>query len=417
MISEMSLGRRQAAIFMLGWFTYAATYLLRKPLGVIKVDLEDELTFSKTQLGLLDSALFLPYAIAQILFSSLGDKYGCRLTLMMSLILSSISMISFGYWNNFSIFAVLLFINGLAQAQCWPNCSKTIEAWFPDEIRNTIFGIYGTCAFAGGIAGTALAVFLQAAYGWREIFIVPSCVVAIAGILVALYFHMPHEVGIHIPGKQLQPNDKSLCQAQILSWKKMWTIPMLPEVGVAVFCLKIVRYCMYMWLPMYLVQHLHYEKTIAGVSSTSFEIGGVIGSAAIGIIIDKWCTGNGLLGSGICAFLSATSLILFSATSDWGHEFNVLFTSLAGAFNCAPDSILGASVPSYLGEISGKGAGASVIGAVNGIGSLGIILQGPIIGIFSQLYGWTAMFHLMVFLSFVGSLSALKASTQWNNKL
>ena len=28
---------------------------------------------------------------------------------------------------------------------------------------------------------------------------------------------------------------------------------MLAEVAVAVFCLKVVRYCMYMWLPMYLL--------------------------------------------------------------------------------------------------------------------------------------------------------------------
>ena len=38
---------------------------------------------------------------------------------------------------------------------------------------------------------------------------------------------------------------------------------MLPEVAVAVFCLKAVRYCMYMWLPMYLLNY---------VSSFSFFI-------------------------------------------------------------------------------------------------------------------------------------------------
>jgi len=31
---------------------------------------------------------------------------------------------------------------------------------------------------------------------------------------------------------------------------------MLAEVAVAVFCLKAVRYCMYMWLPMYLLNQV-----------------------------------------------------------------------------------------------------------------------------------------------------------------
>ena len=31
---------------------------------------------------------------------------------------------------------------------------------------------------------------------------------------------------------------------------------MLPEVAATMFCLKVVRYCMYMWLPMYLLQRV-----------------------------------------------------------------------------------------------------------------------------------------------------------------
>jgi hypothetical protein len=35
---------------------------------------------------------------------------------------------------------------------------KSLGAWFPDNVRNSVFGMFGTCAFAGGIGGTALAV-------------------------------------------------------------------------------------------------------------------------------------------------------------------------------------------------------------------------------------------------------------------
>lgn len=35
---------------------------------------------------------------------------------------------------------------------------KALGSWYPDKVRNSVFGMFGTCAFAGGIIGTALAV-------------------------------------------------------------------------------------------------------------------------------------------------------------------------------------------------------------------------------------------------------------------
>ena len=34
----------------------------------------------------------------------------------------------------------------------------------------------------------------------------------------------------------------------------LYLLRMIPEVAVGIFCLKVVRYCMYMWLPMYLLK-------------------------------------------------------------------------------------------------------------------------------------------------------------------
>ena len=44
------------------------------------------------------------------------------------------------------------------QATCWPNCVRTLSSWYTDQQKATIFGIWGTCTFAGGLMGTALAV-------------------------------------------------------------------------------------------------------------------------------------------------------------------------------------------------------------------------------------------------------------------
>ncbi|XP_053377158.1 uncharacterized protein LOC123529818 isoform X2 [Mercenaria mercenaria] len=410
-ISCSPLQRRQILIFVVGWFAYASTYCLRKPLGVIKTDLENELSISKTQLGLLDTALLLPYAVMQMLLGPCGDRFGSRKTFGVCLLFSGLSMASFGLWSNFYVFCLLLFLNGTAQAQCWPNCMKAIGSWYPDKVRNSVFGMFGTCAFAGGIIGTALAVWLQTTYGWRSAFLTPSILVAVLGLVVLVCFHQPDEVNIEVIGKEsLATSSTSSSSKSELTWFQLWKIPMLAEVAVAVFCLKAVRYCMYMWLPMYLLNQLKYSKGEAGMFSTTFEIGGVIGSAVIGVVLDRLFHGRSLFGTALSAALSGLSLLLFMMTGTWGVLFNTLFLFLAGAFNCGPDTILGGSVPAELGETDGRNAAAATVGLVNGFGSIGTFIEGPVIGVIATAYGWSGMFYFMIGVTFVGSFSVFRAS-------
>ncbi|KAL8592244.1 hypothetical protein ACOMHN_030919 [Nucella lapillus] len=105
----------QLSIFLIGWTAYALTYFLRKPLGVIKVDMESELSLSKNQLGLLDTALLMPYAVMQMLLGPLGDRYGARRTFGICMVLSALSTMTFGIWSSTSMFALLLFLNGTFQ--------------------------------------------------------------------------------------------------------------------------------------------------------------------------------------------------------------------------------------------------------------------------------------------------------------
>ena len=79
--------------------------------------MEKELNFSKSQLGVFDSALLLPYALVQMIFGPLGDKFGARRTFGCCLIAAGASMISFGAWSSFNILAILLFLNGSFQVQ------------------------------------------------------------------------------------------------------------------------------------------------------------------------------------------------------------------------------------------------------------------------------------------------------------
>lgn len=77
--------------------------------------MENELGFTKSQLGMFDTALLLPYALVQIFFGAQGDQIGARRTFGCSLVLAGISMSTFGLWSSFNILAILLFLNGASQ--------------------------------------------------------------------------------------------------------------------------------------------------------------------------------------------------------------------------------------------------------------------------------------------------------------
>ncbi|XP_038067522.1 putative glycerol-3-phosphate transporter 2 isoform X3 [Patiria miniata] len=364
--SRMQLKHHQACIFALTWTAYAGTYLLRKPLAVVKTDLSNELSMTRTDLGWLDTAMLFPYAAVQIVFGSSADKYGARRTLAVCLMTSAMSMASFGLWHSFYIYAVLLFINGAAQ------------------------------------------VHLQTRYGWRDTFFIPSFILGGIGLMVLMFLHSPSDLQVVIPGKDLESAVSEKLDPATPSFVSLWKLPMLKEVAISVFCIKIVRYCMFMWLPMYLHQQLHYGKAGSGMLPTSFEIGGVLGSASLGYLIQRFLRGQMLLGSGLAILASTLSLVCFLLTASWGAVPNFTLMLIAGAFNCGVDPILSGSVPSELGELDGRKIQASVSGFVNGFGSLGTVLQGPIVGAITEYYGWSGMLYLIITLSLLGCLASLK---------
>lgn len=401
------VAQKLLTIFVVGWIAYASVYLLRKPLGVIKSDMQNELSFTKSQLGLFDTALLLPYALVQTFFGQIGDKFGARKTFGICLVLAGISMITFGAWSSFNILCLLLFFNGAFQSLCWATVNKGLGAWVSDEQRNTIFGYFGTCPLFGGIIGTAVAVHLQENYGWRQAHYIPSLITMVMGGLVLFLFKSPKELNTEIPGKE--SNLMSSKETKALNMREIWNIPMVPEVAITVFCLKAVRYCMYMWLPMYLLQHLKYSKANAGMFSTMFEVGGIAGSATIGYCLNKFFNNKSLLGSTVGTFLSAIALIIFMITANMGMFVNSTVMIIAGFLNCGPDIILVGPFPTELGEMDGRNAASGVIGLVNGIGSIGTFIEGPIIGWITDYYGWSGMFYSMIMLSFIGTVTCYRA--------
>ena len=70
---------------------------------------------------------------------------------------------------------------------------------------------------------------------------------------------------------------------------------------------------MYLWLPLYLNDHLGYPPLTAGLLSTSFDIGGVFGGPILGCLSDsRGTTLSWVFKASLCVCFSLAIITMFN---------------------------------------------------------------------------------------------------------
>ena len=404
--SDQSVRWGQVASFLLVWVAYCATYFLRKPLGVVKTDLGRDLRLSKAELGWCDTAFALPYALIQILLPSLTSRHGPRSVLTSCLVSAGlVTCLTYSGPLSSSLPGLCfgLALTGGLLAPTWPASTAAVSSWFPDNKLNSIFGFINTSTFFGGLAGTTLAAAITEYSGWRSVGFYPALISSVAALLVSAFLLSPEEKGLSVPGKATKtgegkPEDSS---DSLLAISR---VPGVRHLAAGMFSLKFVRYAMTMWLPLYLLEHLGYSKLQAGIFSTVFDIGGIIGAPLFGLVLDRHYADQPLLGVILTMGLGSVVTLVFIITASWGMIINLSLLLVAGAANCGPDAILSGSESFKLGEEAGAGRGGAVTSFVNGVGNIGSIVEGPLVGLLLTLAGWEGVLGSFVGVTAVGAM-------------
>jgi len=254
-------------------------------------------------------------------------------------------------------------------------------------------GLWTTCQSLGGVAGALAATYFSTQYGWQSAYNyhVPILVVMAAIVFstirdeppaeLAEHFATPHVVTDNDQGKKSEDKESSSSGASISIWDVI-NLPGVLAVGTSYFFLKFMRYALLFWLPFYYESSLHYDPSLSGYLSTSFELGGAIGTPLIGFISDQYMNGRRDLTAGIFMSGAAVSLSACIVLSTWGPLLNAICMFLTGILVIGPDSVLSGTIAQDIGQRSGLGKSAvgSVAGLLNSIGSAGSIFQ---VGFFS----------------------------------
>jgi sugar phosphate permease len=388
-VGKVGLGARPLAL-ALSWLGYASYYLGRKGFSVAKVAIAAEFGLAAPALGAIDTAFLAAYALGQLPSGLAADRFGARTMVSCGLLLSAAACALAGSASGALGFGVCFVLNGLAQSTGWPATTRSVAEWTSPIDRGRVMGVWSTCYQVGGVVGTALATWLLAHHGWRSVFWVPAGWLLAIGLLVG-YALRPG------PGAaQLQ--DSSANPVKVAS--QPWRNPILLSYGTAYFCLKLIRYSLLFWLPFYLHTAAGFDLERSGYLSTSFELGGALGSVGLGWLSDRVRGRRAATAAGSLLGL-ALALAGYARLEQASPLAHCLLLGAVGALLFGPDSLLSGAAAQDEG---GRGGSARAVGMVNAMGSAGALLQGALTVGVQGAFGWQALFRVFFALALLACL-------------
>ena len=393
----------QGRVFALTWLSYASYYLTRKNFSVVKTELESSFGLSLLQLGTIDTLYLALYAAGQFISGGLGDRFGPRRIIGLGMMCSAGCAWVFSGGSVFMIFLLAFGLNGLCQSTGWSNNVKAMAAWFPRKGRGTVMGVWCTCYSVGGAVATGLAGWLFAEYGWRWAFVVPAVWVAGVGVLVLLFLvERPEDRGMAPVDDPVTDVDAHVEGGDSPTLIRVLRLPEVWQLGGAYCGIKLIRYSLLFWLPYYLARQHAYEKDVSAYIATAFEIGGIAGAIATGWLSDQFFGANRARVSVLCLLLLAGALLTYPVIGALGVWPNVIVLGVIGFLLFGPDALISGAAAQ---DVGGADTAASAAGIINGMGSIGAILQGVVTAVVSDIFGWSALFYLFIGLALVSALA------------
>lgn len=380
------------------YLAYIAFYFVRKVFPLVKVSLITQFGWTKQEVANIWTAFLVAYMLGQFLNGYIGQRRGARMLLLGGLGASIAINVAFAANSSYALFMAFMVCNGFVQATGWPGVVGGVAQWLRPFERGRYMGPWSTSYIIGNlavkgvgglllgnkltgmIAAMGVGSLVMVSEGWRRLYL--GCT-AIAFVLwwVSYFWHRdtPQEVGLEPivdPNAEdvraiRQPGDGHVTLRDYIT---LAYNPVVLAMGMAYFCLKFLRYALDSWLPTFLsMEGLTGDQ--AALYSMFFDIGGIIPCALTGWALDRIFKGNwarlcfvggvGLMGGYVLVVLFEANPLLVA-----------LSYGVVGFMLYGPDTVInGAAAVAVAGE---KNA-VALAALINGIGSIGPIVQEQLI--------------------------------------
>ncbi|WP_234285509.1 MFS transporter, partial [Streptomyces venezuelae] len=187
--SSQSARRTVRITIVLLFAAWLVDYADRLVINLVLPSLGAEFDLSRGQQGLIVSAFFLAYALAQIPGGLLADRYGARRVTLWALLTWSVFTALTGLAWSFAVLLLMRFAFGAAEGVFPPASLKVlVERTTPDE-RMAANGLIMSSNAVAGVLTPLLVAPLIAVFGWRSAFFSTAALGVV--VLVAVRMRLP----------------------------------------------------------------------------------------------------------------------------------------------------------------------------------------------------------------------------------
>jgi MFS transporter, ACS family, glucarate transporter len=410
---------KTAAAFPIRWRIFSflfgfgfLAYVQQKTITVAADRMMPELGISQFQIGVIEMAFIVGYAVFQLPGGVIGQKLGARVTLVL------IGLVAFAatfatpivpyLLSGTALFVGLIMtqaVLGIAQGPIFPISAGVFEAWFPSRRWTLVQGLQTMGLGLGAALTPPLIQSLTMKLGWQHALMWAS--VPVLALIAAWGWYGRNSPREHsavtaeeLRGIGSQPAAHSSVKLrQLLALVGNRNVLLL---FVSYMCMNYTFYLISNWVFLYLIQERHFSALQSSWLATAPPLGAAfgagIGGALTGILIQR--LGN-LWGFRIVplAALAAAAVLLFVAVNA-SNPYAALgaLTLCFGAVELTEGAYWGA------GMTVGRGDTMAVCGFMNTGGNLGGIIASPTIGYLSDHHQWRAAFLIGIALAIIGAL-------------
>jgi len=396
----------RARVLITTWLSYAGFYFCRKNFAIVKSSVMESMQISTEDVAHIFTAYLFAYMLGQFATSYLGRRLPTRRLLLGGMALTVGCNLAFGLCYlvgpaGYQPMVLLMVINGFAQAVGWPGNVGVLSNWLRRRERGRVMAVWATSYQLGSIMAKVFAAFMLGVAGALWSFWGAAAVMAVVWVVFLLFERdHPEDVGLGpIVRFRSGDVDTPVSGGLFEGWSRDITLTVI-FMGSCYFVFKFLRYSLDSWSPLAIERLFDIDEEEAGYISTSFDWVGFLGVLFAGWLSDRHFAGRRyqtiqLMTVGM--LLAFVFLVVVSLDSVWLFGVGL---SLCGFMLMGPDSLI-AGVGAI--DVGGRRGAVTAAGIINGLGSIGPILQEEIIGwMLAHDQGYGSAFSVLLAVSFLG---------------
>lgn len=393
-------------LFTATWLSYAGFYFTRKVFSVVKGPVKEALHVDDLLVSHLFTAYLVTYMLGMFATAWLSKRMRSRTQLLWGMGISVVCNLVIGALlpmgqGAYVPILLMMAVHGAAQAMGWPNNVALMANWTKKAERGTVMAAWGTCYQLGSVGAKGFAAFV---FGWLGLvwsFWAASLVLIAIWVMFYVWGRESPERCGHPALESETPaevpeNDAKGATAQPTitpEEQEKRVFRLVVAMGLIYFSFKFLRYALDSWTVLIIVERFHMKTDAAGYLSTAFDWVGFVGVIVAGTLSDKVFKGS---RAPIIFLMTAgcfiATILLFWIGLRSPAYFGVLL-GLIGFMAMGPDSLLSGAGAMDVGS---RKQAAAAAGIINGLGSIGPIVQEPAIGWLKTYFGLNAVFLLLV---------------------